>query len=48
MTIKHAPRGTADLKALVASDPDLVQALMLMLAPWATRSVVHGAFRQRA
>jgi transposase-like protein len=28
MTVKDATRGTADLKALVASDPDFVWALM--------------------
>ena len=28
MTVKDAPRGTADLKALVASDPDFVRSLM--------------------
>ena len=28
MTTKDATRGTADLKALVASDPDFVRALM--------------------
>jgi Transposase, Mutator family len=28
MTIKDATRGTADLKALVASDPDFVRVLM--------------------
>ena len=28
MTMKDAPRGTADLERLVASDPDLVRSLM--------------------
>ena len=28
MTVKDATRGTADLKALVASDPDFIRALM--------------------
>ena len=28
MTVKDATRGTADLKALVASDPDFVRTLM--------------------
>ncbi len=28
MTVKDAPRGTADLKALVASDSDFVRSLM--------------------
>lgn len=33
MTIKDAMRGTADLKALVASDPDFVRTLMRTARP---------------